>query len=97
MEKLGWIGGTGKAKVAGTLMCMIGAMLLTFYKGPYINIPNPNIDLLKSSSTRHQVVHVAPSNSVRILGAILATGGSLCYAFWLVFQVHAILDKLMCK
>ncbi|XP_074377864.1 WAT1-related protein At1g68170-like [Apium graveolens] len=85
MEKLGWTEGTGKAKVAGTLACMIGAMLLTFYKGPYINLMNPNIDLAKTS-TPHQVVHVASSHSVHVLGAVLATGGSLCYAIWLVFQ-----------
>ncbi|KAE9446934.1 hypothetical protein C3L33_21180, partial [Rhododendron williamsianum] len=46
MERLGFGTWAGKAKVVGTLLCIAGAMLLTFYKGAEINIWSTSVDLL---------------------------------------------------
>lgn len=75
----------GKAKVLGTVMGISGAMLLTFYKGPEINVWKTNINLLKHHQS-HQT-HLASSSSSHILGCLLASGNSIGYALWLIVQV----------
>ncbi|KAG8645137.1 WAT1-related protein At1g25270 [Manihot esculenta] len=74
----------GKAKVLGTVMGISGAMLLTFYKGPEINVWKTNINLLKHHQS-HQT-HLASSSSSHILGCLLASGNSIGYALWLIVQ-----------
>ncbi|XP_052204125.1 WAT1-related protein At1g25270-like [Diospyros lotus] len=73
LEKLGWGTMAGKAKVAGTLMFIGGAMLLTFYKGVEINLWSTDLDLLHSHS--HNNSRLGSGNLK--LGAFL----SVCYCF----------------
>ncbi|KAG7968413.1 hypothetical protein I3843_08G152800 [Carya illinoinensis] len=89
LERLGLGTTAGKAKVLGTLMGIGGAMLLTFYKGPEINIWLTNVNLLRHDSSQHQSrghdsTTLEPEN--RLLGCILALGSCLSYATWLIIQ-----------
>ncbi|KAJ6948997.1 hypothetical protein NC651_003109 [Populus alba x Populus x berolinensis] len=54
METLSLNNARGIANVAGTAICIGGAMLLTFYKGIEINIWHTNINLLKYHNNHHQ-------------------------------------------
>ncbi|XP_059311249.1 WAT1-related protein At1g68170-like [Lycium ferocissimum] len=81
LERLGWNSPAGKAKVFGTIICISGAMLLSFYKGPDINMGKTNINLLHS--THHKV------ESKPLLGAFLALAGCTCYAVLLIVQAKA--------
>ncbi|KAL0334451.1 UNVERIFIED_CONTAM: WAT1-related protein [Sesamum angustifolium] len=69
-----------------------GAMLLTFYKGPELNLWNTNINLLEITKTHHQAdgptqSHVPDHNLV--LGAFLALASCVCYSLWLIIQAKA--------
>ncbi|KAL0412710.1 UNVERIFIED_CONTAM: WAT1-related protein [Sesamum radiatum] len=91
LERLGFNTSAGKAKVLGTIMGIGGAMLITLYKGPELNLWNTNINLLELTKT-HQAdgptqSHVAGHNLV--LGAFLALASCVCYSLWLIIQAKA--------
>ncbi|XP_030515992.2 WAT1-related protein At1g68170-like [Rhodamnia argentea] len=83
LEKVRLTTVAGKAKVAGTLMGIGGAMLLTFYKGVEVNLWSTHVNLLH---------HVAPTQQGRegssnlLLGSLLAVASCFCYALWLIIQ-----------
>ncbi|KAK9218029.1 hypothetical protein WN943_006663 [Citrus x changshan-huyou] len=82
-EKLGIRTRAGKAKVLGTLIGIIGAMLLTLYKGVEIKIWSTHVDLLHHAGVRH----MASSNAgKRLIGSLLTLGSCLSYALWLIVQ-----------
>ncbi|KAL8155933.1 hypothetical protein AgCh_001108 [Apium graveolens] len=81
LEILGWNKAAGKAKVGGTLMGVIGTMILTFLKGPDIKFWIPHIGFLENS--RHSAVN---SHQFQILGAFLAVAASLMYSLYLILQ-----------
>ncbi|KAL7199667.1 hypothetical protein ACSBR2_021876 [Camellia fascicularis] len=73
LERLGFGTTAGKAKVLGTLICIGGAMLLTFYKGAEIDIFSTNVNPLHKSQA-HRGGHVASSHEEggnHALGALL--------------------------
>ncbi|KAL3729659.1 hypothetical protein ACJRO7_026743 [Eucalyptus globulus] len=73
----------GKAKAAGTLMGIGGAMLLTFYKGAEVNLWSTHVNLLRhvAATRRGQV-----GSSDLLLGSLLAVASCFCYASWLIIQ-----------
>ncbi|KAK4802592.1 hypothetical protein SAY86_000795 [Trapa natans] len=75
----------GKAKVVGTLVGIGGAMLLTFYKGPKINLWDTHVNLLETTTSTGHAPAVHQSSNI-FLGSILALGSCLCYALWLIIQ-----------
>ncbi|KAJ9703976.1 hypothetical protein PVL29_005314 [Vitis rotundifolia] len=84
LEKLAIRTWAGKAKVTGTLLGIGGAMVLTFYKGPQINIWSTKVHLLK-----HKDQHVAASHrgmDNHVLGSLLAVASCFSYATWLIIQ-----------
>ncbi|KAK1402331.1 Plant-drug/metabolite exporter [Heracleum sosnowskyi] len=81
LEILGWNKAAGKAKLGGTLMGVIGTMILTFYKGPDIETWIPHIGFLENS--RQSAVN---SHHFQIFGAFLAVGASLMYSLYLILQ-----------
>ncbi|XP_057803277.1 WAT1-related protein At1g68170-like [Salvia miltiorrhiza] len=85
LEKLGLNSSAGKAKAFGTILGIGGAMLLTFYKGPELNMWNTNINLLESSTSHHQ----PKSGHDLALGALLSLASCVCYSFWLIVQAKA--------
>ena len=85
LEKLAIRTWAGKAKVTGTLLGIGGAMVLTFYRGPQINIWSTKVHLLK-----HKNQHVAASHrgmDNRVLGSLLAVASCFSYATWYIIQV----------
>ncbi|GJU12936.1 EamA domain, WAT1-related protein [Tanacetum coccineum] len=81
MEKVGIGKITGKAKVVGTLVAIGGAMLLTFYKGPPLNILSTHFNILHGGQRMDG--HLATSHktsSHQIMGAVLALAYSLAYS-----------------
>lgn len=82
LEKVSLKSLAGKAKVAGTLVGISGAMLLTFYKGVEIKLWSTNAHLLKQTANG-PVVHDAQD---RLIGSILALGNCFSYAAWLIVQ-----------
>ncbi|KAF8019985.1 hypothetical protein BT93_G0621 [Corymbia citriodora subsp. variegata] len=83
LEKVRLRTAAGKAKAAGTLMGIGGAMLLTFYKGTEVNLWSTHVNLLR---------HVAAAqrgqggSSDLLLGSLLAVASCFCYASWLIIQ-----------
>ncbi|XP_027106361.1 WAT1-related protein At1g68170 [Coffea arabica] len=78
----------GKAKVTGTLICLGGAMLLTFYKGAEINLWSTHLGLLHENNRLH-AGHLAASHQNsrnHILGPLLAISSSFSAALSLIFQ-----------
>ncbi|KAI5661469.1 hypothetical protein M9H77_20792 [Catharanthus roseus] len=83
----------GKAKVIGTLICIGGAMLLTFYKGLEIKMPSSlHFDLLnhKNNSGRHysSISHKKSMN--HIIGPLLALFSCFTCSIGLILQVRNV-------
>ncbi|XAR53094.1 hypothetical protein NMG60_11021495 [Bertholletia excelsa] len=78
LERLAWRTSAGRAKVVGTILCIGGAMVLTFYKGAVINIWSTRVDLLNG--------HVASQESNQVLGAVLAVLCCISNASGLIIQ-----------
>lgn len=89
LEKLGWNSSAGKAKVFGTIMGIGGAMLLTLYKGPEMNIWNTNINLLETTHHHGPAPGRHQSGRDLALGVVLALAGCFCYSIWLIVQAKA--------
>ncbi|CAI0375689.1 unnamed protein product [Linum tenue] len=85
IERLGLGSVGGKAKLAGTLVGIGGAMLLTFYKGSVLDTWSTHVDLLHSPPPPHSG-HVAADHQNRGLGALFAVGSCCSYALWLIVQ-----------
>jgi ABC-type transporter Mla maintaining outer membrane lipid asymmetry permease subunit MlaE len=73
------------ANVAGTAICIGGAMLLTFYKGIEINIWHTNINLLKYHHNHHQ--NTVGSVKQQMFGLAISLIACVFYAFWVILQV----------
>ncbi|KAK9286181.1 hypothetical protein L1049_014564 [Liquidambar formosana] len=91
MERLGFGTLAGKAKVLGTLMCIGGAMLLTFYKGVEIDIWSTQVDLMHNGQIRGG--HVTSPH--KLLGSLLAVASCLSCAMWLIVQAK-MSDRYPC-
>ncbi|XP_043710405.1 WAT1-related protein At1g25270-like [Telopea speciosissima] len=83
LEKLGIRTLAGKAKMVGTIICIGGAMVLTFYKGAEINIWSTKIDLTRGLGSGNAS---QPESSNHVLGSLLALGSCLVYVLWLIIQ-----------
>lgn len=92
LERFGWNSSAGKAKVFGTLLGIGGAMLLTFYKGPDLNLWHTNINLLETTKS-HQHPSTQIQNHNLVLGALLTFCSCVCYSIWLIVQVRRQLKK----
>ncbi|XP_024959867.1 WAT1-related protein At1g25270-like [Cynara cardunculus var. scolymus] len=74
----------GKAKVVGTLVGVVGAMVLTFYKGRQLNIWSTHYNVL------HGDGHVASTHKTsthHLIGSLSALGSCLSIALYLTLQV----------
>ncbi|XXG66988.1 hypothetical protein AAC387_Pa06g0434 [Persea americana] len=74
----------GRGKVLGTVLCVAGAMLLTFYKG---------IPLTNTSHSQAVAYSNQPNSSVSnqrahkwTIGSIALLGGCLCWSSWFLLQ-----------
>ncbi|KAM1060816.1 hypothetical protein ACFX2B_025155 [Malus domestica] len=77
----------GRAKVVGTLVCIGGTMLFTFYKGKPIAMWSTHFNLLRNCL--HESSHVTSlhkNTHTQLLGSFLALCSSTSFACWLIFQ-----------
>ncbi|KAM0905821.1 hypothetical protein ACQ4PT_017123 [Festuca glaucescens] len=85
----------GQAKLAGTLLGVGGAMLLTFYKGAQVTLwPPTHVNLAAQLAARHhsssssQPRLAASEEPNRAMGSLLCTGSCFFYALWLILQAR---------
>lgn len=71
-------------KVAGTFAGLVGAMILTIYEGPDVNLWSTNIGLLKHGN--HQAMSSHGSGD-QIAGSLLAIASCLSFSIAMVLQV----------
>ncbi|KAL5996560.1 hypothetical protein ACLOJK_026640 [Asimina triloba] len=87
METVGIRRLAGQAKVLGTILCVGGAMLMTFYKGKLINVLNSGIhwryaeDMGNNGSGNHENM---------VLGSALVIASCLAWAIWFIIQIPKI-------
>ncbi|KZV38038.1 hypothetical protein F511_13292 [Dorcoceras hygrometricum] len=89
MERFGWHTKAGKAKLFGTILGIGGAMLLTFFKGPDLNLWHTNINLLETTKSHHHHPSTQIQNHNVAMGALLAVCSCVCYSIWLIIQAKA--------
>lgn len=89
-ERLAVRASSGQAKVAGTLLGVAGAMLLTFYKGADITPWHTHVNLVASSSAHHAADEAADAN--RVMGSLLCIASCVFYALWLILQANLSRD-----
>ncbi|GER35513.1 nodulin MtN21 /EamA-like transporter family protein [Striga asiatica] len=83
----------GISKVAGTLLCVAGASVITLYKGPTIYSPAPRLQLAAALQmpARLQGLGVeASSGKSWTLGCIFLIGHCLSWSGWLVLQAPVL-------
>ncbi|KAF2588874.1 hypothetical protein F2Q70_00042207 [Brassica cretica] len=71
---------TGMLKVMGTLICVGGALLLTFYKGPQISHFHSHPEALQDNNN-----HQSNTNNW-LLGCLYAAIGASFFSMWMLFQ-----------
>lgn len=75
MEKVEIKNINGKAKVVGALTCVVGALVLSLYKGPVL------------VNSRHPAVDEHHIRAKRLgVGAAFLTAGSLAWSSWFLMQ-----------
>ncbi|XP_020524449.1 WAT1-related protein At5g07050-like isoform X2 [Amborella trichopoda] len=86
MEKVDLRKITGQGKIVGTLVCLAGAMILTLYKGPELDIfkhlksPDSITKLLSTSQTS---THIKKN---WILGPVFSLLAVATWSGWIIFQ-----------
>ncbi|CAN6228083.1 unnamed protein product [Urochloa humidicola] len=82
---------SGRAKLAGTLVGLGGAMVVTFYRGPemaFMHRLAHIAGLHRHDGSNHGLTTTtaAPSAAVRVVGSFLAIASCFSYATWLAIQ-----------
>ncbi|KAK4747601.1 hypothetical protein SAY87_014187 [Trapa incisa] len=85
----------GKAKVAGTLGGIGGALLLTIYKGVHIKLWDTHVNLLETAISAGHSPAVHQSSNI-ILGSLLALSSCLCFTIWLIIQGERLVPVEAC-
>ncbi|KAL8162296.1 hypothetical protein V2J09_013785 [Rumex salicifolius] len=83
LEKLRIKSTSGIAKVLGTILGIVGAMVLTFYKGFEINLWPA---LVNTRRFAHVAASSHPQDGNPILGSLSSLACTLSYASWLIIQ-----------
>nr|WET60590.1 WAT1-2 [Panax ginseng] len=78
----------GIGKVAGTLFCVAGAMVITLYKGPTIYSPTPPLQRANISPMLVSLGDAKGKNWT--LGCIFLIGHCLSWSGWLVLQAPVL-------
>ncbi|WVZ87785.1 hypothetical protein U9M48_034368 [Paspalum notatum var. saurae] len=78
---------SGQAKVAGTLLGVGGAMLLTLYKGADVTPWHSSINLLGSGGATTTTTNNNNGGGV-VMGSLLCISSCFFYALWLILQAR---------
>lgn len=84
MEKLKIKERVGQAKVFGTCICVGGAMVLSFYHGPVLHVPQAGIHWKLVEGTSEG----SSGHKSSFLGPLLVIGSCVSWAFWLMVQAR---------
>lgn len=77
---------SGIAKIVGTILCVGGAMLLSFYQGKVIGLGEPNINWSYLQKARESTTsNTVDSNP--LLGPIFIILSTVGWAAWFIIQV----------
>ncbi|KAG7653918.1 EamA domain [Arabidopsis suecica] len=79
----------GMIKVMGTLICISGALFLTFYKGPHISNSHSHQEALSHNKSDHNTKNW-------LLGCLYLTIGTVLISLWILFQ-GTLSIKYPCK
>lgn len=82
MEKLNWRSSTGLAKSMGTIVSILGAFIVTFYKGPSL--------LRTSSSSSLAYTSLLLQKSNWVLAGFLFIADCVFASAWLIVQVNSL-------
>ncbi|KAM7274233.1 hypothetical protein ACFE04_028897 [Oxalis oulophora] len=77
----------GQMKVFGTIFCVIGAMLLSFYHGPLINTAESNIHWGYAEKASSEAASSAGGRS-NVLGAIFVMLSTVAWSCWFILQAR---------
>ncbi|KAK9147103.1 hypothetical protein Sjap_007006 [Stephania japonica] len=83
METVGIKRRAGQAKVIGTILCVGGAMLMSFYKGRLIKIGKSPIDWRYAESMRERN---SGNEESTFIGPLLIVGSCVAWAGWFIVQ-----------
>ncbi|GAB4835644.1 hypothetical protein Ancab_000552 [Ancistrocladus abbreviatus] len=86
LEVLGIKRRAGQAKVLGTLVCVGGAMLLSFYHGHTIGIGQSSIRWKYADTITKNNATSASSKGSFFLGPLLLLVGNVSWAIWFILQ-----------
>ncbi|KAL3843566.1 hypothetical protein ACJIZ3_000969 [Penstemon smallii] len=91
LEKLGLKSKAGQAKVLGTTICVGGALLLSFYNGPMVNIIGKSSIhwryAEKTAGTSKDSISINHHHVINvILGPFLLLVSAVSWAVWLIIQ-----------
>lgn len=85
MEKLVWRSSSSPVKILGTVVSIVGALIVILYKGPSIFIFSPP----KSSISFGEFLH-STSNSKWIIGGFLLGAEYILTPVWYIVQAHIL-------
>ncbi|XP_073038872.1 WAT1-related protein At1g09380-like [Primulina eburnea] len=85
LEKLGLKSKAGQAKIWGTIICVGGALLLSFYQGQMVNIGQSGIHwkYAEKTGTKNSIDHAVNSK-----GPMLLVASAVSWAVWLIIQTR---------
>ncbi|OMO83611.1 Drug/metabolite transporter [Corchorus olitorius] len=84
LERLEMRTSAGMGKLVGTVISIVGAMILTFYKGPRICVCSTNINLDDHHENHRINTHLSLGSQV--LGSFLALLSCFSFALWFIIQ-----------
>ncbi|KAL6850389.1 hypothetical protein ACP4OV_021016 [Aristida adscensionis] len=77
---------TGQAKIAGTVVCVGGSMLMPFYKGPILRLWASPIHWRFAEHTSAAAAPAAAGHSAAVTGDVLIIGSCVAWAIWFIIQ-----------
>lgn len=84
-EKLNLRDIRGLAKIAGTILCVAGAVSMTLLRGPKILNSELALPLAKSV-----LGNILKDQNMWLIGCLFLFSSTLCWSFWLILQVNYI-------
>lgn len=91
-EYVGIMTKPGQAKVMGTILCVGGALLLSFYHGHTINIVKSSIHWTYAENMETKRSGSSGQGNF-ILGPFFLISSSLSWAMWFILQVSSTLNR----
>lgn len=83
LEKVNILKMGSQAKILGTIVTVGGAMVMTFIRGPMLNLPwTSHNQLSASSSSASAAIHQDP-----LKGSLIIASGCICWSAFIILQV----------